>query len=198
VVAGSRVTTHADEIGAWAALLRTHAALVPRMSRRVQQATGLPLTWYDVLLELNAAPGKRLTMQQLGEVVVLSRSRASRVVDELAGAGLVRRDPHPDDRRSAFAVLTDTGRAALRRAAPVYLASIREEFASRLSAADLHRLRRILEKLLADTERWPSWGAGPQTMTTPPARATPEPVRSSGRRAMTNRRPARTERATPQ
>ena len=152
MVAGSRVTSDADEVGAWAALLRAHAALVPRMSRRVEQATGLPLTWYDVLLELNAAPGKRLTMQRLGEVVVLSRSRASRVVDELARSGLVRRDPNPDDRRSAFAVLTDTGRAALRRAAPVYLASIREEFASRLSAAELRRLRRILDKLLEDLE----------------------------------------------
>lgn len=162
MIAGSRVTSHTDDIGAWAALLRAHAALVPRMNRRVEQATGLPLTWYDVLLELNAAPGKRLTMQQLGEVVVLSRSRASRVVDELAGAGLVRRDSHPDDRRSAFAVLTDTGRAALRRAAPVYLASIRDEFASRLSAADLHRLRRILEKLLADPEDSPAGSRAPR------------------------------------
>ena len=47
------------EVAAWAALLRVHAALVPQMDKELQAACGLPLTWYDVLLELNAAPGRR-------------------------------------------------------------------------------------------------------------------------------------------
>ena len=42
---------------AWAALLQVHAALVPRLDRALQQAAGLPLSWYDVLLELAAVPG---------------------------------------------------------------------------------------------------------------------------------------------
>ena len=44
----------------WGALLKVHAALVPRLDRELQEAHGLPLTWYDVLLELNAAPDRRL------------------------------------------------------------------------------------------------------------------------------------------
>ena len=52
----------------WGALLKVHAALVPRLDRELQDAHGLPLTWYDVLLELNSAPDRRLTMGQLGEV----------------------------------------------------------------------------------------------------------------------------------
>ena len=49
-------------------------------------------------------------MAQLGERVVAEPHRVSRLVDELAEAGLVTREPNPDDRRSAFAVLTSDGR----------------------------------------------------------------------------------------
>ena len=87
----------------WGALLKVHAALVPRLDRELQETHGLPLTWYDVLLELNSAPERRLTMGQLGAVAAVSRTRVSRVVDELVRAGLVSREPNADDGRSAFA-----------------------------------------------------------------------------------------------
>src|SRR4051795_8633457 len=99
-----------DSVAAWAALLKVHAALVPALDRELEAAQGLPLTWYDVLLELNSAPGRRVTMGELGEVAVVSRSRVSRVVDELVRAGLVSRESNPDDKRSAHAVLTPQGR----------------------------------------------------------------------------------------
>src|SRR5690242_11501191 len=86
---------------AWGSLLQVHATLVPDLDKRLRDATGLPLAWYDVLLELSAARDQRLTMSQLGERAVLSRSRVSRVVDDLVAAGLVRREAHPEDARSA-------------------------------------------------------------------------------------------------
>src|SRR5919112_2875152 len=109
-------------------LLKVHAALVPRIDRELQEKHGLPLTWYDVLLELSVAPERRLTMGQLGAVAAVSRTRVSRVVDELVRAGLVAREPNPDDGRSAFAALTSAGRVALRKAAPTYVAAVRREF----------------------------------------------------------------------
>ena len=115
-------------IAAWSAFLRAHASAVRRVDGEVRRRAGLPLAWYDVLLELNAAPGRRLRMQDLGEAVVLSRTRVSRIVDELVVANLVSREPNPDDRRSAYAVITAEGKAQLRRAAPVYLDAIRKHF----------------------------------------------------------------------
>lgn len=137
-------------IGAWSALLRVHARLVPAIDSELQEATQLPLGWYDVLLELDAAPERRLRMLDLGQAVVLSRTRVSRVVDDLEAAGYVRRVPNPDDRRSAFAELTTRGRAVFRKAAPVYLDSIRCHFGDRLSAPDAAELRRLLERLLTE------------------------------------------------
>ena len=138
----------------WGALLKVHAALVPRLDRELQETHGLPLTWYDVLLELNAAPERRLTMGQLGEVAAVSRTRVSRVVDELVRADLVSREPNPNDGRSAFAALTPAGRAALRKAAPTYVAAVRREFADHLTAQESEVLARALRKVLdADPRR---------------------------------------------
>jgi DNA-binding MarR family transcriptional regulator len=133
---------------AWAALLQVHAALVPSLDRALQRKAGLPLSWYDVLLELAAAPGRRLTMSELAERVVLSRTRVSRIVDELVTGGLVRREGNPDDGRSAFAVMTADGLARYRAAAPHYLASIEKQFAGRLTDAELGSIAKALRKVL--------------------------------------------------
>jgi DNA-binding MarR family transcriptional regulator len=132
----------------WGSLLQVHAALVPELDRRLRDATGLPLAWYDVLLELSSARDHRLTMSQLGERAVLSRSRVSRVVDDLVAAGLVRREAHPDDARSAHAVLTDAGQTRFREAAPVYVSGIDDVFAGALNVGDLQQLRTLLRRVL--------------------------------------------------
>src|SRR3954467_10329466 len=133
----------------WGALLKVHAAVVPRLDRELQDTHGLPLTWYDVLLELNSAPERRLPMGQLGAGPAGSRTRVSRVVDELVRAGLVAREPNPDDGRSAFAALTPAGRATLRKAAPTYVAAVHREFADHLTAREAEVLAGALRKVLA-------------------------------------------------
>ena len=140
-----------DELGlaAWSMFLRAHAAVVSRLERELLDEMRLPLAWYDVLLELNAAPDRRLRMQQLGNQVVLSRSRVSRIVDETCAAGLTTREPDPDDRRGSYAVLTDAGRTALRTAAPVYLRGIDEHFSGHLDDEQLRAMHDALTVVVA-------------------------------------------------
>src|ERR1700740_2000557 len=109
------------QVAAWRGLL------VPAVEADLRAAGQVPLSWYDVLLELNAAPDLRLRMSELGQRTVLSRTRVSRVVDELAAAGLAERRPDQADGRSSFAVLTPRGRHALRRAGPVVLEAVRRQ-----------------------------------------------------------------------
>jgi DNA-binding MarR family transcriptional regulator len=137
-----------EGILAWSAFLRAHAAVVRRIEADLEAKTRLPLGWYDVLLELNAAPGRRMRMQELGEAAVLSRSRVSRIVDELVTAGLAERRPNPDDRRSSYAAITDEGRKVFRRAAPAYLAAVREHFVSGLTPEQVTAVRKAMEALL--------------------------------------------------
>lgn len=138
-----------DLVRVWSALLRLHAGLVPVIDAELIGATGIPLGWYDVMLELYEAPDRRMRMTELGEAAVLSRSRVSRVVDELERQGHLRRLPNPDDRRSSYAELTTQGAAAFRKAAPVYLSAVRSSVGSVVPAADAAELRRLLEDALA-------------------------------------------------
>ena len=132
---------------AWGAVLRVQAGLVPMLDRMLRREADLPLSWYDVLLELNAAPDRRLRMSDLGDRVVLSRTRISRLVDELAAAGLVTKESNPDDRRSSFASMTDAGRAQFRRAAPIYLRGIDELFTAHLSATEVRTIAPALARV---------------------------------------------------
>lgn len=121
-----------DRIAAWRAMLLAHAGAVRAIEDDLADAGGIGLGWYDVLLELNAAPKRRLRMSELGNRAVLSRTRVSRIVDELVKAGHVERVPDPDDGRASFACLTPAGRDELRRTAPLYLAGIERHFTSLL------------------------------------------------------------------
>ena len=140
-----------ERTAAWASLLRVHATVVPKLARAVA-AAGLPISWYDVLLVLNAAPDRRLRMSDLGARAVLSREQISRVVSELEREGLVERRPNPDDKRSSFAVITPAGRTRLRAAAPTYLAAIEDHFARHLTPAEAETVARALGKVLAAEE----------------------------------------------
>lgn len=143
----SRTVLPMTDTAAWAALLRVHAKVVPQLDRELRARRDLPLTWYDVLLELNSAPDRRLTMGELGQVSVISRTRATRVVDDLVAAGLAERHAHPEDRRSTIVAITRSGRARLRDAAPIYLAGIEEHFTRHLGR-DAAAVTRALERVL--------------------------------------------------
>jgi DNA-binding MarR family transcriptional regulator len=143
--------TDVDPVSAWAALLRVHAAVVPKLGRALADV-GLPISWYDVLLVLNAAPGRRLRMSELGQQAVLSREQVSRVVTELERAGLVQRQANPDDKRSSFAKITPDGRARLRAAAPTYLSAIEEHYTRHLSGREISVIATALGKVLRAEE----------------------------------------------
>ena len=129
--------------------MRTHARLVPILDRELQIATGLPLAWYDVLLEL-ASAGGRLRMSELGERVVLSRTRVSRIVDELERAGLVTREPNPEDGRSSFAAITAEGSRRFREGGRVYRQGIKRELGGKVDPQALQSLADALERVLSD------------------------------------------------
>ena len=84
----------------------------------------------------------------------------SRVVDELAAAGLAERQPDQADGRSSFAVLTPAGRNALRRAWPVYREAIRRRIGAHLTAQQCRQLAALLDQAAAGAESGISAKAG--------------------------------------
>src|SRR4051812_5571102 len=125
--------TTEQRVAAWRGLLMAHAEVVRAIETDLRRGGAVPLGGSDVLLELNAAPDRRLRMTDLSSRVVLPRTRVSRIVDELVRAGLAERSPDPEDKRGAHASLTPAGRQALKRAAPLYLDAIDRHFNDMLS-----------------------------------------------------------------
>jgi DNA-binding MarR family transcriptional regulator len=142
-----------QRLDAWRAFLRAHAVLTDALDRELQAERGLPLAWSDVLLNLAEADDGRLRMRDLADGVMLSRSGLTRLVDRMATAGLVNRQPDPDDRRGTLACITNEGMQTLRRAAPVHLRGIEEHFASRLRDDEVAVLRDALQRISAPPTR---------------------------------------------
>jgi len=136
------------ELGAWRGLLRVHAALAKSLDAELAAAHDLPLTSYEVLIALQAAPGHKLRMSELADSVLLSRSGMTRLVDRLEREGLLERDHCPADGRGCFAVLTDTGAELLADARPTHLGGVREKFLSQFSEDELRILAGFWERVL--------------------------------------------------
>lgn len=134
-------------VGVWRSFLRSHATVLRELERELLGETGMPLGWYDVLLQLAEAPRHRLRMAELADRVLLSRSGLTRLIDRLQAEGLVRREPSPDDARGTFTVLTQAGYDRLRRAAPIHLAGVRRHWLMHFSDDELRELGSLLGRL---------------------------------------------------
>jgi DNA-binding MarR family transcriptional regulator len=141
------------ELRAWRGFLWTHAAVIRQLDAELRDHHQLSLTSYEVLLYLYQAPGRRLRMSELADSVLLSLSGITRLVDRLARAGLVVREPCLDDRRGFFTVLTDEGKARFRDAARTHLAGIRAHFLVAYDEADLETLAALWTRIPLGRDR---------------------------------------------
>jgi DNA-binding MarR family transcriptional regulator len=143
-----------DALGAWRALLSVHADVTARVEAELSGAGLPPLAWYDVLWPLYGAPDLRLRMGALASQATLSRTGLTRLVDRIEAAGLLRREPAPEDRRGAYVVLTPAGTRMLRRMWPVYEHVLEQSFPGPLLIAA--SVRRSLERVAADAATAPA------------------------------------------
>jgi len=133
-----------DEELAWRALARA-VLVIPRvLDSELLQAQGLSLTEYSVLMNLSERPDRSLRMSELANVVSISISGLTRVVERLCGEGLVERVRAETDRRGQLAVLTPAGLARLERAYPTHLAGVRKHVMDHLATLDLVALAEAL------------------------------------------------------
>lgn len=136
-----------ERITAFGMLLEAHAAVTQVVNRELEATAGMPITWFEVLLRLSRSPEQRLRMSDLAGQVGLSHSGLTRLVDRVIDAGFVRREACPEDRRGAFAVLTDAGDEALGAALAGHLDSIERHLAAPLGPGGMADLTDLLRTL---------------------------------------------------
>jgi DNA-binding MarR family transcriptional regulator len=123
---------------------RAMSELVHDQDRKVAVAEALGVSWARVLLlRLLAAEPK--TLRAIAEWLAADAPYVTLMVDDLERRSLVRRKPHPEDRRSKLVQLTAAGRAAAARAETILdepPPALRD-----VPARDLATVLRVLERL---------------------------------------------------
>ena len=128
-------------------MLATHSRLVHELDAELERAHGLPLSSYEVLMNLADAEGNHLRMGELADRLLLSRSGITRLADRLEKQGLIERERCHDDGRGYFALLTDKGRDLVQAARPDHLEGVRRHFLDRLEPDDIDALGAIWNRL---------------------------------------------------
>ncbi|HSJ34330.1 MAG TPA: MarR family transcriptional regulator [Acidimicrobiia bacterium] len=124
---------------------------VGRLARRLRQHSlgGLTPSQRSVLSTLSRHGP--VPMSRLADLELISRPAATRITDRLEEKGLVRRTPHPEDRRSAVAEITAAGSALLEEGRQERTAFLARRLA-RLSREDRRKLAGAIEVLDALVE----------------------------------------------
>jgi DNA-binding MarR family transcriptional regulator len=133
----------------WRAFITVTEGLTEHFDRQLQRDSGMPYTYYEILVALSEAPGRTLRMSELAGARGSSRSRLSHAVARLEEVGWVRRRTCNTDKRGSFAVLTDAGFAALKAAAPGHVTAVREKLFDALTPEQVAALGEISKAILA-------------------------------------------------
>jgi DNA-binding MarR family transcriptional regulator len=137
-----------EEQRAWRGLLRMTSQLNARMNRQLQDDYGISLADYDMLVVLSEAPAGRLRVFEIADTLAWEQSRVSHQLARMQRRGLVARQECATDARGAFAVLTGAGRAAIERAAPAHVETVRQLVFDGLSRDQLAALTAITSDVL--------------------------------------------------
>jgi DNA-binding MarR family transcriptional regulator len=98
-----------DTMAAVTSIMRVQQVLQSAVDQALRPH-GLTFARYEALVLLTFAKQGSLPMRVMGERLQLHPTSVTNIVDRLEGDGLVKRLPHPTDRRTTLAEITDAGR----------------------------------------------------------------------------------------
>jgi DNA-binding MarR family transcriptional regulator len=142
VAAATRWLTTREQ-RAWRAYLDMNNRLSARLNRELQDYAGLSIADFSVLVQLSEHLDARMRVLELARALRWEKSRLSHQLSRMQQRGLVERSNCSEDRRGAFIVLTERGRAAVEMAAPRHVESVRRYLFDILGADEVDALEAI-------------------------------------------------------
>jgi DNA-binding MarR family transcriptional regulator len=130
----------ADGMAAVTSVMRAQQILLSRVEA-VLKPLGLTFARYELLMLLSFSRSGALPLSKTSGRLQVHPTSVTNTVDRLEGQGLVRRLPHPTDRRVTLVEITPSGRGLAERATPA-LNQIFER-----PGLDPARVRRLVELL---------------------------------------------------
>jgi DNA-binding MarR family transcriptional regulator len=96
-------------------IMRAHQILIAELDAMLRPY-GVTFSRYEALVLLMFSRNGALPLSKIGERLQVHATSVTNVIDRLEAAGLVRREPNPQDGRGTLAVITDDGRAVATKA----------------------------------------------------------------------------------
>jgi DNA-binding MarR family transcriptional regulator len=131
----------------WRSLIEVLVRLPRMLDEQFDREAKVGMTEYSVLVALSEAPNGELRMGELAEATALSRSRMSRVVDDLVRRSLVTRRKSEQDGRSSLAAVTPEGMAVLAAAYPGHLARVRSLVFDHVTKSEMRAMTQALSRV---------------------------------------------------
>jgi len=128
-------------------LLETNARLERQLGQALEDAVGLPLPWFEVLLRVSRADDGYLNMSALADQTVYSSGGTTRLIDRIEARGLVQRGSCPNDRRAVHVRLTPAGEQVLAEALSAHRDHLERFVTSKLTPEERTSLESSLRKL---------------------------------------------------
>jgi DNA-binding MarR family transcriptional regulator len=134
---------------AWATdLIRLEIALWDRVDARLRESHELPLAFFESLLFISRARGGSIRVGDLARALRVTVGGTSKLVDRVERAGLIAREPDPDDRRASRVALTAAGKRKLTAAVKTYEAEVGSILGGVLSPDEQRQLSDYVSRLL--------------------------------------------------
>jgi DNA-binding MarR family transcriptional regulator len=149
-----------EQLGAYFVLTEAVSLLQHQIEQQLRAEGDLSYVQFQLLARLAGAHGP-LTMTQLADGVVYSRSGLTYQAGLLEKAGLITRGPSPDDERATLVTITSNGRALFDRVLPGHTQVTRMLF-DPLTDDDLHHLGDIMTRVRDHMRARPPRSAAPR------------------------------------
>ena len=146
-------TERAVELDAFARLMRAHTILRRELEAEVLSPRGLTINDFEALLHLSRADERRLRRVDLADLLMLSPSGVTRLLNGLEAAGLVENVSCDDDARVTWSRLTNNGSATLECVGAEHTQVLRDFFGGALGEDEVVQIAELLGRL-------PGVGAG--------------------------------------
>jgi DNA-binding MarR family transcriptional regulator len=150
-----------QQLGAYFALMEGVSLLQHQVEQHLRTEGDLSYVQFQLLARLADAHG-HLTMTQLADGVVYSRSGLTYQAGLLEKAGLITRGPSLDDERATLVAITENGRALFDRVLPGHIQVVRRLLFDPLTDDDLHHLGDIMTRARDHMRTQPPRSAGPR------------------------------------
>jgi DNA-binding MarR family transcriptional regulator len=137
-----------DEEILWRTLVEVLVRLPRILDEQFDREARVGMAEYAVLVALSEAPDHQLRMSELAEASALSRSRTTRVVEELVRRSLVTRRKSDLDGRGAVAAVTAEGLSVLEAAYPGHLARVRALVLDHITRSEMRTMTQVLARVL--------------------------------------------------